>query len=543
MIRVEHLAADVLGLTPIVRAALSGSLAPEILHVPRRVEDIALPSDRLDADARAELAMNLERGLSPLEPHVAVLDGARSLAQPGVFAVVTGQQPGFLVSPLYSIWKALQTIRLARELTQHLERRVVPLFWNHADDHDIAEVHHAWVQNANLDLQKLALAGLASGRQPVSRIVVDDVANRLGPIREALRVLVRNEPHAERAIEIFVPRSGETLARAFTRGLTELLGKHGLVVLEPDWIRTALSRELARIVTQDPGRLLALGAERVRRAGFDVAIDPAEAALVYTVDAKGRRALRAGGEGFRYDGEDGSRTGEELAAEIVQDPAAWSAGALLRPIVQDLALPVAAYVGGGGELAYHAELADLRSACNAPRTPFVPRASITLVDGHVRFAIARLEASVEVLLRARGQFAPEGSAEPEPEVLAKLRAAGERAKKELNELRPEFGELDPGLAIQLKRTADQVMELVTELADKAVRIQSNRSGKGRRHERRANNALFPNLTPQERVFGPLTFVARHGEEWITELLAAIDAFGGDHLVVHLPNTATEEQLA
>ncbi len=543
MIRVEHLAADVLGLTPIVRAALSGSLDPQILRVPRRIDDITLPPDRLDVDARADLALNLERGLAPLTPHVAVLDGARSLAKPGVFAVVTGQQPGFLVSPLYSIWKALQTIRLARELTQRLERPVVPLFWNHADDHDIAEVHHAWVQNANLDLQKLALAGLASGRQPVSRIVVDDVANRLGPIREALRVLVRNEPHAERAVEIFVPRSGETLARAFTRGLTELLGAHGLVVLEPDWIRTALSRELARIVTHAPAELLALGAERVRRAGFDVAIDPAEAALVYTVDAKGRRALRAGGEGFRYDGEDGSRTGAELAAEIVQDPNAWSAGALLRPIVQDLALPVAAYVGGGGELAYHAELADLRTACGAPRTPFIPRASITLVDGHVRFAIARLEASVEVLLRARGQFAPEGSVEPEPEVLGNLRAAGERAKKELNELRPPLAELDPGLSIQLKRAADQVVELVNELADKAVRIQSNRSGKGRRHERRANNALFPNQTPQERVFGPLTFVARHGEEWITELLAAIDALGGDHLVVHLPNTAVEDQLA
>jgi bacillithiol biosynthesis cysteine-adding enzyme BshC len=543
MIRVEHLAADVLGLTPIVRAALSGALDPELLRVPRKLDAFPIPADRIDIDARAELAAALETNLAHLEPHVAVLEGARSLGQPGTLAVVTGQQPGFLVAPLYSVYKALQSIRLARDLAVLWERPVVPLFWNHADDHDIAEVHHAWVMNPHLDLQKIALAGLASGRQPVSRIVVDDVQNRLGPIREALRQLLRNKEHEDLALELFVPRNGETLARAFTRGLTGLLGPHGLVVLEPDWIRSALSRQLAHIVALDPARHLADGAARVRAAGFEVAIDPAEAALVYAVDERGRRALRAGGDGFRYDGEGGSRTGVELAAEIVQDPGAWSPGALLRPIVQDLALPVAAYVGGGGELAYHAELAPLRAAVDAPSTPFVPRVSITLVDGDVRFSLERLEASPEDILRARGAFTPSGSDVPEPPVLEKLRAAGEKAKRDLDALRPELSELDPGLAVQLKRAGDQVKELVNQLADKAVRVQSNRSGKGRRHERRANNALFPNLAPQERVFGPLQVVARHGVSWVAELLDEIDALESEHLVVHLPGKSDEEESA
>ncbi|MCY2959813.1 MAG: bacillithiol biosynthesis cysteine-adding enzyme BshC [Planctomycetota bacterium] len=543
MIRVEHLAADVLGLSPVVRAALSGTLDPALLHVPRKLDAFPMPEDRLDVDARRELAGALESNLAQLAPHVAVLENARALGKPRTFAVVTGQQPGFLVAPLYSIYKALQAVRLAQDLTLLWEQPVVPLFWNHADDHDIAEVHHAWVMNPHLDLQKIALAGLASGRQPVSRIVVDDVQNRLGPIREALRQLVGGEEHAERALELFVPKSGETLARAFTRGITGLLGPHGLVVVEPDWIRGALSRELARVVALDPARHLIAGAERVRAAGFEVAIEPREAALVYSLDAKGRRALRSGGDGFRYDGEDGSRSGDELAAEIVQDPANWSPGALLRPIVQDLALPVAAYVGGGGELAYHAELGALRAAVGAPRTPFVPRVSVTLVDGRVRFALERLEASVADILRARGTFAPPGSESPEPAVLAKLRAAGEQAKRELDALRPELAELDPGLSVQLKRTGDSVKELVTQLADKAQRIQANRTGKGRRHERRANNVLFPNLAPQERVFGPLQFVARHGEGWVTELLQEVDALGSEHLVVHLPSKPGEEESA
>ncbi len=541
MIRLEHLPADVLDPSPIARAALSGKLPASLLAVPRSVAAFPTPEDRMEPEARAEIASALEAGLAPLEPHVAVPDAARALARPGTFAVVTGQQPGFVCAPLYSLYKALQAVKLARQLSQHWERPVVALFWNHADDSDIAEVHHTWVLNANLDAQKIALGGLSSGRQPLSRIVLDAERQRLGPIREALRHVFGKAPHVEHALDALFPRPGETMARAFTRGMTNLLGRHGLVVLEPDWIREPISRQLTQLVTLDPGKRLTEGAQRVRDAGFDVAIDPADAALLFAVDAEGRRALRAGGDGFRFDGESGSRTGAELAAEIVQDPAGWSPGALLRPIAQDLALPVAAYVGGMGELAYHAQLGPLRDAAGAPRTPFVARVSCTLVDGGTRASLDRLEAGVGDVIAARGTFAPPADDAPEPAVLAKLRAAAQRAHDDLDTLRSELAALDPGLAIQLKRTGDSVRNLIDTVAEKAERVHRNKSGKGRRHERRANSVIFPGAKPQERVLGPLQFVARHGEEWIDELLDELDPLGVEHVVVHLADTNAEEE--
>jgi uncharacterized protein YllA (UPF0747 family) len=270
----------------------------------------------------------------------------------------------------------------------------------------------------------------------------------------------------------------------------------------------------------------------VRDAGFEVAIDPTDAALLYRVDERGRSALRAGGDGFRYDGEDGSRTGVELAAEIAQEPLAWSPGALLRPILQDLVLPAAAYVGGFGELAYHAELGDMRDACDAPRTAFVPRISMTLVDPECRFAIERLETSVEAILRAKGKWAV---AEPEalPPVIEKMNVIARDAAAKLAALKAELAALDPGLAVQLKRTGGQIEDLVAKLAEKGARVHQNKSGKGRRHERRVNNALFPRNQPQERVLGPLPFVARFGEDWIGELLAEIDPLAPEHMVVNL----------
>ncbi|MBK7642660.1 MAG: bacillithiol biosynthesis cysteine-adding enzyme BshC [Planctomycetes bacterium] len=535
-LRLEHLPADVLELSELARAALSGRVPTQLVRFARRLEDIPACEDRLDPQARAELARVLEQQLSGLQPHVAVLDAARSLAQPGVCAVVTGQQPGFTASPLYSIYKALSAIRLARSLTQAWERPVVALFWNHADDHDVAEVHHTHVVNRNLDLQKISLPGLSSGRTPLSQLVLEDERSRLPVLRAVFEQLLRTEPELERAMAALFPRAGETLARAFTRAMTEVLGPLGLVVVEPDWIREPLSRALAGLLEHDPYAALAQGSERLAAAGYAPAIPPADAALLFHHERENgrvsRRALRSGGEGYQYDREDGSRTATELAAEIIDDPHAWSPGALLRPLVQDLCLPVAAYVGGFGELGYHAQLSVLRERAGAPSTAFVARLSATLVDPEARLALQILETDVASVLRARGVF--ESAEEPaEPEVAARLREVGERAAKELLALREALALLDPSLVVQLKRSAGEMEEAATALAEKARRVHGNRAGKGRRHERRVSNLLCPRGEPQERLLGPLPFVARFGTQWLEELAFEHDPFDPVHLVVHL----------
>lgn len=516
---------------PLVEAALAGELPATGLRVARSAEDIELPAERFDAEQRAALSSRLEGCLAPLRPHVAVLDAVRALRAGGTWAVVTGQQPGLCGGPLYTLYKALQAVRIARRLAQAWERPVVALFWNHADDHDVAEVHHLHLLNENLDLQRAGLAGLSSGRTPLGRLVLDEERHGLGALRAFLEQSLarrstdaRQQQTARDALQLFLPRSGETLAGAFTRTLTGLLGPFGLVVLEPEWIREELSRALAGFVVRDPFAALERQTQALRGAGFAPAIDPAEAALLYRVGAEGRQALRAGGEGFRFDREPGSRTGVELAAEIVQDLGAWSPGALLRAPAQDLCLPVAVYVGGAGELAYHAQLGALRDALDVPRTPFVLRRSATLVEPETALALRRLDVEPESVLA--GELTARVAAESgdSPEALAQLRAAGERAVAELLAPRAELARFDEALAKNLARTAGQVRDLVDKLVAKGQRVHDNSSGKGRRHVRRVENSLLPHGQPQERVLGALPFVARFGTGWIEELLAEFDPF-------------------
>ena len=119
---------------------------------------------------------------------------------------------------------------------------------------------------------------------------------------------------------------------------------------------------------------------------FDAGEDASRAAALVYRHVPGesgrpeRVALRAGGEGFVVDGEPGSRPHAELGGLIVGTPDSWSAGAVLRPMVQDAVLPTCVYVGGWGELGYQAQSGPARDAIDLPRTPFLPRVSAVRCD-------------------------------------------------------------------------------------------------------------------------------------------------------------------
>lgn len=536
--RIERLATDTAQLPPFARICLR---VPHF-RVPLELDQIECSRDDFELDDRRELVERLLAQATRRKPHVAVLDAIRSLEHSQACAVVTGQQPGLLGGPLYSLYKALHAVRLARSLSQAHERPVVPIFWNHADDHDIAEAHHAWLLNENLDLQRIGLAGLSSGKQPLSRIVFDEEKHRLAAVRTAIEQTLGRETHAADALELFAPRDGESFAAAFTRAFEELLGPLGLVLLEPDWIREPLSRALARIVQAPLASALAEGETNLRALGYTPTIESATAALLFHVDERGRQPLRLGGDGFRYDGEEGSRRADELAAEIVQAPLEWSPGALLRPIAQDLCLPSVAYVGGWGELSYLAQLGPLRKAVGAPLTAAAPRWSCTLVDPQTDEAVTRVGKSFAELIATRGAAAQVGADEPPPPVIAELRAIAERAAKELNAKKEELSELDRRIAINLGRTSTQIRSLVDKLCEKAEHVHANRAGRGKRLVRRVTNTLAPRGELQERVLCLPPFIARFGREWIVELFDAMGPLEAGHLLVRLGEALPQAEV-
>ena len=118
------------------------------------------------------------------------------LAQPGTVAIVTGQQVGLFSGPAYSVYKALTAIKAARELTEG-GVPAVPVFWLATEDHDFAEVDHAWVFGADHQPVKIGLPGVPdNGAHPVGGIGLQDI-----PI-DALRSALAGLPFAGDAVAL-----------------------------------------------------------------------------------------------------------------------------------------------------------------------------------------------------------------------------------------------------------------------------------------------------------------------------------------------------
>src|SRR5207249_2697559 len=83
--------------------------------------------------------------------------GRDGLAGGEVLAVTTGQQPGLFTCPLYTSYKGLSAVALARRLERDWKIPIVPVFWVAGDDHDFAEANHAWVLDRSGEPARIVL--------------------------------------------------------------------------------------------------------------------------------------------------------------------------------------------------------------------------------------------------------------------------------------------------------------------------------------------------------------------------------------------------
>ncbi len=99
--------------------------------------------------------------------------------------VVTGQQPGFLGGPLYTLHKIATAIALARRRTP-AGRPTVPVFWSGDDDDDLAEALApvAWDAATGALKGPRPLPGLAGQRTTVGSLRVGsaDWPDPAGPL-------------------------------------------------------------------------------------------------------------------------------------------------------------------------------------------------------------------------------------------------------------------------------------------------------------------------------------------------------------------------
>ena len=223
-----------------------------------------------------------------------------------------------------------------------------------------------------------------------------------------------------------------------------------------------------------------------------------------------------------------------MASEIASQPGRFSAGALLRTLVQDAILPNAATVGGFGELRYWARTPELRAELGLGPPVFVPRVHVTLTTPIVRRALERAGVDAARLLTEPAKQPAKRTSSSSTGPAAAIRALSEQLGRSLAQLRPEIAKADRGLSARSKRTASDVAGHLERLAARVERATRNQGGKHDRHLRHAQSMLRPRGQPQERVLTTFqTTVELGGPDWIDQLHDWIDPFPTEHLLLDL----------
>jgi len=426
--------------------------------------------------------------------------GRDRLAAGEVLVVTTGQQPGLFTGPLYTIYKALSAIALARRLERERRVPVVPVFWVAGDDHDFHEANHATFLNAAGEPTKLVLRERAAAAPawPTFR-------EPCGPeIAGALDALLRGTPETE-----FKPallewlatsyRPETNLADAFATALQALLGEQGLAIVRP--YVESVKREMASWLLRGLDATLADGLTPVL----------VEASL-------GRDRLRRDGNNFvtRRSGDRFSRADLERVARDA--PERLSPNVLLRPVLEAALWPTVAYLAGPGELRYLPEAAPLYEAfAVVPQTP-VARWSGTLIEGRVDRTLEKHGLTLDDLA------GPPGGIEARlvrdqlpPEVVEALAQLRDQITAGYERLGAGVARLDTTLERTVESARNAALGGMHEIEKKLVAAlkRSNETLVGQLA--RARVAVFPAGVPQERILTYASMAIRYGPPLLAEL--------------------------
>ncbi|MGH9574903.1 MAG: bacillithiol biosynthesis cysteine-adding enzyme BshC [Candidatus Acidiferrales bacterium] len=438
----------------------------------------------------------------------------------GAAAIVTGQQVGLFSGPALTIYKALSAVRCADEMTRR-GVDAVPIFWLATTDHDLAEVNETfWSTRSGLARYELetdpASTGKCVGQIPLS--------NSVEAVVQAAAQTLDGSGAAEvgRALrESYAP--GDTYGSAFGKLLARLLARRGILLLDPqDAQFDRLTAPVFRAAIEASDGLRASLLERSRaleEAGYHAQVKVTDGSTLLFCSVEGRREpLHIQKDGsFSAGSLRLSKT--EMLSTLEKTPEAFTASALLRPVVQDTILPTAALIGGPAEIAYLAQSQVVYAKLLGRMPAVLPRASFTIVEPPIARFLDQYGLDIRDAFRGRQHMRAKMEQKALPDELTnKFDQDEETLRRIVRGYREPLERLDATLVGSVETTEEKITGVLLKLKEKVGRAENFRSGVIDRHEKILLDSLYVNHELQERHLSVLPHLAAHGLELLDELL-------------------------
>ncbi len=497
------------------------------------VERSLLKARSVNVERRSTLVTVLREQNERWRAPEKTFENIRLLGSDQSACVITGQQLGLFVSPLYTIYKSLTAIRLAAEWSAD-GKPVVPVFWLADEDHDLEEIAHCFVPDGDAGAVEVSYPEKYKGNDvPTGRLILE---HGIVEILDQLETLLGGAPDAGFVMDGLrsAYKPGVSYSDAFASFLHVMLPDSGLIIISGDDAR------LKRIAVPLFKRAVAeadLLNQVLQTSSNDIAMDyHAQLHLRNTnlfVIQDGRRlGLDRTDSGFVIDGNGSTLTLEEVLSRVDREPESISPNVVLRPLYQDSILPTAAYVGGPGEVAYFGQIRAAYEWAQVHMPIIYPRASLSIVDGSASRLIDAHKLSFPNLRkRPEALFGELVSGTMSQDAESILSGARNGIDDALSGVVGPVRAVDATLEASVEAIRVTFQKRLMRLEKKILREEKRKHALLEDRVIRTTSFLFPHGKPQERMILPAYFLARYGRDFFVRLLDDVDVDTSQHLVI------------
>jgi bacillithiol biosynthesis cysteine-adding enzyme BshC len=460
--------------------------------------------------------------------------------------VITGQQVGFFGGAEYTFFKAQSAIAHAQQFGERCPDKIfIPVFWVEDNDHDRAEAEVANILSDNAEILSLKAPGDLP-HQPNATIgairLTDEISGFLNNLSEQLPASPFTEDISRLLKDIYTP--GKLWSDAYMELLHHFFKNTGLLFVKGSEVRkSGLPKEilLKEIATAGGSKAAAgkAGGELLK-AGYHVQAEPSDVHL-FLHEGEQRFKINKSDDGsFTAKGRNYSR--EELLKIAENSPQNFSPNVLLRPIVQDLVFPTAAYIAGPGELAYAAELREMYEFFDVEMPVWAPRHSATLVDFKTEKFLAKQNLEISEFFKSWQEVERDFTQKiSDPEINALFKENNDVLLGFLKNIEERAVAIDKTLAGAVAATETVTAKQFTKLLKKINAAQKRREAELFKKYRQTWTRVFPGAL-QERFFSIVHYLAEFGEESVRAALQNFNESRADaHFVISLKNSVLVEK--
>ncbi len=454
------------------------------------------------------------------------------LSRSDTIVAATGQQVGLYTGPVFTLYKAITALEHARRLRE-AGQPAVAVFWLATEDHDLAEVDHAWVHDTNTLPARLQGKAPHSKNQPVGTVVLaDTVLDELGAHLAELPFRSQALALAERAYP-----AGVSFRDGFRCLLNSLLRDAGLIFLDPmdPAIRRLAAPLFDGVLRQEPelNEALTERSQALVDAGYHAQVRVApETSLLFRIEQDRRIALKRTPQG--YQDEESTCSVDSMRETLAEAPQRFSPNALLRPVTQDFLLPTAVYIAGPSEIAYLAQAEVLYDRLLGRMPVVLPRVSLTVINAKAERLLKRYRLSPTDCLQTAEDLRRKIARRLVPAGLEQQMETGQsQIERALTEVHRELAAFDTTLGQALENTSKKMLYQFNKIRSKASQECLRRDARAQGDAAYLANLIYPERHPQERLYSALSFYARHGPDFVESVRRAVRPDCHDHQVLTL----------